>query len=58
MINGNGHIETDEGIRRRVFEIAPEVEQMHDPNLTGAALIIDVTRMRGGTPKGGVNVAP
>ena len=56
IINGNGHIETDEAVRNRVFEISPEVEQMHDPQREGAALIIDVTRMRGGTPKGAINV--
>lgn len=58
VIKGRGRIATDENTRDRVFELVPEVEQMHDPKRTGAALIIDVTEMRGGTPKGAVLVQP
>lgn len=58
IVKGNGHIETDPEVRDRVFELSPEVEQMHDPHRTGAALIIDVTDLRGGTPKGPVLVQP
>jgi hypothetical protein len=32
--------------------MTPEVEQMHDPDRKGAALIIDITRLQGGGPKG------
>jgi hypothetical protein len=53
---GRAHFETDEAIRNRVFELAPEVEQKHDPNRTGAALIIDITRLTGNTPRGGVRM--
>jgi uncharacterized pyridoxamine 5'-phosphate oxidase family protein len=53
---GRGHFETDEEVRNRVFELAPEVEQKHDPNRTGAALIIDITRLTGNTPRGGVRM--
>ncbi len=53
---GIAHFETDEEIRKRVFDLAPEVEQKHDPNRIGAALIIDVTRLTGQTPRGGVRM--
>jgi hypothetical protein len=32
--------------------MTPEVEQMHDPQRNGAALIIDIKRLQGGGPKG------
>jgi hypothetical protein len=56
IIKGIGRIEDDPAIRDEVFELTPEVEQMHDPDRNGAALIVDVTSVRGGTPRGGVNV--
>jgi hypothetical protein len=52
IIQGRGHVETDEETRRRLYEMTPEVEQMHDPDRKGAALIIDITRLQGGGPKG------
>jgi hypothetical protein len=52
VIQGRGHIATDEETRRRVYEMTPEVEQFHDTARNGAALIIDVTRLQGGGPKG------
>jgi hypothetical protein len=58
IINGVGHIEVDEANRNRAFELAPESEQLHDPERHGAALIVDVKELRGGTPKGGINVQP
>jgi hypothetical protein len=56
VIKGNGRIENDPAVRDEVFELTPEVEQMHDPDRNGAALIIDLTEVRGGTPRGAVNV--
>ena len=53
---GRGHFETDAAIRDRVFDLAPEVEQKHDPGRIGAALIIDVDRLTGNTPRGGVRM--
>lgn len=58
IIKGTGHIADDKVLRDRVFNLAPEVEQMHDPDRIGAALIIDVIELRGGTPKGRVTVRP
>lgn len=56
IFQGRGHIEADEAIRNRVFELSPEVEQNHDPARHGAALIVDLTRVLGGTAKGGVRM--
>ena len=53
---GTAHFETDSAIRDRVFELAPEVEQKHDLQRIGAALLIDVTRLTGSTPRGGVRM--
>jgi hypothetical protein len=53
---GRAHFETDPEVRDRVFELAPEVEQKHDPGRIGAALLIDVTRVSGNTPRGGVRM--
>jgi hypothetical protein len=58
IVKGEGHIVTDEDVKNRVFELSPEVEQAHDPGRNGAALIIDVIEMRGGTPRGGILVQP
>jgi len=56
VIKGTGRIEDDPAIRDEIFELTPEVEQMHDPDRNGAALIVDLTEVRGGTPRGAVNV--
>ena len=53
---GRAHFETDEEVRNRVFDLCPEVEQKHDPGRIGAALIIDITRVMGNTPRGGVRM--
>lgn len=52
IIQGIGHIETDPEVRRRLYEMTPEVEQLHDTERKGAALIIDITRLQGGGPRG------
>jgi hypothetical protein len=52
VVQGRGRIATDEETRDRLYEMTPEVEQMHDPDRKGAALIIDVVRLQGGGPKG------
>lgn len=53
---GRGHFEPDEEVRTRVFDLMPEVEQAHDPGHTGAALIIDINRVSGLTPRGSVRM--
>ncbi|HLF79665.1 MAG TPA: pyridoxamine 5'-phosphate oxidase family protein, partial [Dehalococcoidia bacterium] len=52
VVQGRAHIATDEETRRRVYEKTPEVEQFHDTGRKGAALIIDITRLQAGGPKG------
>jgi hypothetical protein len=54
IFQGRGHVETDEAIRTHVFERSPEVEQNHDPARSGAAVLIDVTRIQGTSPRGPV----
>lgn len=58
LVKGKGHLERDDEVRRRVYELSPEVEQLHSPNRTGAALLIDVTEIRGTSPRGGILVQP
>lgn len=53
---GRAHVESNPDVRERVFELTPEVEQKHDPQRRGAALIIDVDRVSGNTPRGGVRM--
>jgi hypothetical protein len=53
---GRAHVETSPDVRDRVFDLTPEVEQKHDLQRQGAALIIDVDRVSGNTPRGGVRM--
>ena len=53
---GRGHFDSSEEVRSRVFDLAPEVEQRHDLERNGAALIVDVDRVTGSTPRGGVRM--
>jgi len=47
LMSGRARIETDEAVRRRVYEMIPEVEQNHDPARKGAAMIIELERIQG-----------
>ena len=49
---GRARIAEDEETRRKVFELGPEVEQTHDPQRHGVAVVIDVMRMQGGAGAG------
>ncbi len=53
---GRAHFEDDPEVRERIFDLAPEVEQKHDPGHIGAALIIDIDRVTGNTPRGAVRM--
>jgi general stress protein 26 len=53
-IQGIGHVEEDPEICERVWDSIQDVEQKHETREVGCALIIDVTKIQGGTPKGGV----
>jgi len=56
LFEGRGHFDEDAEVRDRVWELMPEVEQRHDLGRTGAALIIDVERLSGATPRGAVRM--
>jgi uncharacterized pyridoxamine 5'-phosphate oxidase family protein len=47
LMGGRARLESDPAIRDRVYEITPEVEQNHDPNRKGAAMIIELDRIQG-----------
>jgi hypothetical protein len=44
---GRGHVEPDEGVRRAVYESAPELERGADPGRLGVAVVIDVDEISG-----------
>lgn len=52
IIQGRGHVSTEQAVRDRVYELVPEVEQNHDPARRGAALLIDVVQLQGTTVRG------
>lgn len=56
IFKGKGRIVADEEVRRRVFDLSPEVEQTHDPDRKGVALIVDLQSVQGGTPLGPVRM--
>jgi hypothetical protein len=56
IFQGVGHVETDSAVRERVYSLAPEVEQNHDPARRGAALVIDVQSLQGTTVRGPVRL--
>ena len=56
MVQGVGHVETDPEVCTRVWNMIQDVEQKHETHESGCALIIDVTKMQGGTPRGGVRM--
>jgi hypothetical protein len=52
LMSGRAHIESDEAVRKQVFDMTPESEQNHDPARKGAAMIIQIDRMQGFTTGG------
>jgi hypothetical protein len=56
IFHGTGRVVSDPAERARAFEIAPEVEQNHDPQRLGAALIIDITRLDGMSAQGTIQL--
>jgi hypothetical protein len=47
LFQGVAHIDEEESTRRSVYEGSPPSEQRSDPQRTGAALVIDVSRVSG-----------
>ena len=58
VIRGRGRIAADAETRGRVYLMTPEVEQTHDVDRRGAALIIGVDRIAGTHPSGPVLIEP
>lgn len=58
VMRGRGRIATDVETRNRVYRRVPEVEQTHDVDRKGAALIISLDRIAGTHPSGPVLVEP
>ena len=56
LVRGKGHVEEDKETCDRVWGLIPDVEQKHETHESGAALIIDVKSLTGGTPRGGVRM--
>jgi general stress protein 26 len=56
-IAGRARLSTDEAIRDAVFARSPEVEQQHDPQRRGAAVLVDIDEVQGTSPFGAVLVA-
>jgi hypothetical protein len=56
IFKGRGHVETDEAIRSRVFELSPEVEQNHDTERVGAVVLVDVRSLQGTSPRGNIRM--
>lgn len=44
---GRGHVESNEAIRRTVFDNSPELERNQDPDRKGVAIVIDVDEVNG-----------
>jgi hypothetical protein len=55
-IGGRAQISEDAETRRKVFELGPEVEQLHDLERTGAAVVVDVTALQGFVAGAGVSL--
>jgi hypothetical protein len=55
-IAGRARLSTDSAIRDAVFARSPEVEQQHDPQRKGAAVLVDIDEVQGTSPSGAVLV--
>jgi hypothetical protein len=52
IFSGRARVADDAPTRQAVYEAIPQVEKDHDPERNGAALIIDIDRLQGGTVGG------
>ncbi len=53
-VSGRASVASDEETRRKVYELGPEVEQTHDTERDGVAVVIDVTNLQAFTNGGAV----
>jgi hypothetical protein len=49
-------VSSDASVRDAVFTRSPEVEQLHDPQRNGAAVLVDIDDLQGTSPLGAVRV--
>ena len=47
QFHGRARVESDEDIRRRVYDASPEIERSMDADRAGVAVVIDVDTVRG-----------
>ncbi|MEN3272633.1 MAG: hypothetical protein V7636_1394 [Actinomycetota bacterium] len=55
-IAGRARVSTDAAVRDAVFTRSPEIEQLHDPQRNGAAVLVDIDDLQGTSPLGAVRV--
>jgi hypothetical protein len=55
-VSGRASIVSDDETRRKVYELGPEVEQTHDVERNGVAVVIDVTNLQSFTNGGAVTM--
>ncbi|MEA2641590.1 MAG: hypothetical protein QOF51_2984 [Chloroflexota bacterium] len=53
---GTARVDSDEGVRRKVYDISPEVERNHEAWTTGVAVIFDIQQVDGFAPEGRVRM--
>ncbi|MBN8842019.1 MAG: hypothetical protein J0H88_02135 [Sphingomonadales bacterium] len=58
IAEAKGSIVEEPAERRAIFDRTPEVEQRHDPGLSGAAAALKLVRLSGTTPDGPILVIP
>ena len=56
VFEATARLENDPAVRKRIYEFVPEVEQTHDPVMSGAALVLRVEKIVGTHPLGPVLV--
>ena len=54
ILQGKARVDADPAVRKQIFDESPEVEQNHESWESGAAVIIDLEQVDGGTPDGRV----
>jgi hypothetical protein len=55
-LHGTARLEAGSAARERIFNLIPEVEQTHDPDRRGHAVVVDLESVDGTSPLGPVKV--
>jgi hypothetical protein len=56
VFRGRARVETDPAGRDRVYELSPEVEQLHNTEWKDAVVLVDVTSLQGTSTRGPLRV--